>query len=124
MTASDASQGSAYRVRYCVFHNRRGGNVYHPAGRDAGSKKHGRPTVPPKPFKPPVEQIREVASLALARQLALELRLEHGDDVVAIHVEPVEHMPAEPRPKQLSFADLAGWPRGWPRQRWTRDPEC
>lgn len=97
-----------YRVRVAVF--RGNGGVYHPAGRRGGDRKHGHPLLPPPPFKPPKEQVWTVPSLAAARELARDLKRQHGDKV-AVHVEPVDKPAQEPRPRQTSLAALWGWPR-------------
>ena len=111
---------TGWRVRAAIFQRRHGGAVFFPSGHDAGSRKRGFPTSPPPNYRPPEERIFEAATLKLARQKADELRLEHGADKVAIHIEPIEKTPAAPRPKQTSLANLGDWPRGWPsRGRWT-----
>lgn len=97
-----------YRVRAAVFNSR--GAVYYPSGHDSGSRRRGFPISAPPRYQPPVERVYRTASLKLARELVRELRLEHGERV-AIHVEPIETAPAEPRPRQTSLAD------DWPRQR-------
>ena len=101
--------GGDYRVRLAVFTGR--GAVYHPAGRDGGDKKHGHPIHPPPPFTPPREQSWTVPSLAAARDLARDLKVQHGDNA-AIHIEPAKRPAAAPRPRQTSLLPLWEKPTG------------
>jgi hypothetical protein len=96
-----------YRVRAAIFARKPGG-VYNPAGRRGGDKKHGHPLYPPPLYRPPQEQVWVLPSLGAARDLARNLRLQHGDSVV-VHIEPVDKPAAEPRPKQTSL--VGEWPR-------------
>jgi hypothetical protein len=114
--AREHAPGRGWRVRYSVFYNRNGG-VFHAAGRDAGNRKHGYPSVAPKPFKPPREEIREMASLVLARAFVRELRQEFGDDL-AVHIEKVNPDPPPARPQQLSLTDIGSWPSVPAPRRW------
>lgn len=108
---------TGWRVRFAIFKGKSG--LFYPSGKDPGSRKHGYPSLPPKAFRPPVEEVRTAATLKLARAIVRELRDLHGPDVVAIHVEKVERVPAPPRPQQMSLADVGGdWPSLPPRRAW------
>lgn len=110
-----------YIVRYAIFRRRGGGAVYHAAGSDKGSRRHGYPSVPPPPYRAPREETRTVSSYAQARQLAKELKLEHGERI-AVTVERLETEKAAKRPTQLDLGDVGNdWPHLRPaRWRLTR----